>query len=117
MKIAERVGFSEAAVRRRVDNLIRSGVILRFTLEVNEPQQAGAITCIAVSPSVPTIEVSKKIKGVPGVETIFETTGPFEIAVILKGSNIADLNKSVEAIRRIAGVLSTNTTIILRSVR
>ncbi len=103
-------------MRRRVTNLTKTGAIRKFTVEVSEPQQAGAITYVSVSPTVPTIEVSKRIKGVQGVETIYETTGPFEIAVVLKGSNIAELNKSVEEIRRLTGVLSTNTTIILRSV-
>jgi Lrp/AsnC family transcriptional regulator of lysine biosynthesis len=115
--MGDRVGLSEAAVRRRVDNLTKTGTIIRFTVEVNEPQQTSAITYVSVSPTVPTAEVSKRIRTVEGVETIYETTGQFEIAVILKGSNIAELNKSVEDIRRLTGVLSTNTTIILRSIR
>ena len=116
MEIANRVDLSEAAVRRRVANLSETGVIRKFTVVVSEPQQASAITYVSVRPTVPTIEVSKRIKTVRGVETIYETTGPFEIAVILVGSNIAELNKSVEEIRRLTGVLSTNTTIILRSI-
>ena len=111
------MGLSEAAVRRRVTNLTENGMIRKFTIEVDEPERTSAITFVSVTPSIPTAEVSKRVKTVRGVETIYETTGPFEIAVILKGSNIAELNKSVEDIRRLAGVLSTNTTIILRSIR
>jgi len=104
-------------VRRRVSNLIKDGVIKRFTVEVNEPQVTSAITYVSVSPSHPTSEISKKIVNVAGVETIFETTGSFDIATIIKGSNIAEVNKSVEEIRRIAGVLKTDTSIILRTIR
>ena len=117
VEIASRVNLSEAAVRRRVSNLIKTGVIKKFTIEVNEPQLTSAITYVSVSPSVPTSEVSKRIRSVSGVETIYETTGPFDIAVILKGSNIAEINRSVEEIRRLNGVLNTNTTIILRTIR
>jgi DNA-binding Lrp family transcriptional regulator len=117
VEIAARVGLSEAAVRRRVSNLMRDGVIKRFTVEVNEPQLTSAITYVSVSPSRPTSEVSKMIMSVAGVETIYETTGPFDIATIIKGSNIAEVNKSVEEIRRIDGVLNTNTSIILRTIR
>jgi DNA-binding Lrp family transcriptional regulator len=117
VEISGRVGLSEAAVRRRVSNLVRDGVIKRFTVEVNEPQLTSAITYVSVSPSHPTSEVSKKIMSVAGVETIYETTGPFDIATVIKGSNIADVNKSVEEIRRIDGVLNTNTSIILRTIR
>jgi len=117
VEIAGRVGLSEAAVRRRISNLMSDGVIKRFTVEVNEPQLTSAITYVSVSPSHPTSEVSKRIMKVPGVETIYETTGPFDIATIIKGSNIAEVNKSVEEIRRIDGVLNTNTSIILRTIR
>ncbi|MDA4122979.1 MAG: Lrp/AsnC family transcriptional regulator [Thaumarchaeota archaeon] len=115
--IAGKVGLSEAAVRRRVSNLVKNGVIRRFTIEVNEPQVTSAITYVSVSPSHPTSEISKKIVNVAGVETIFETTGSFDIATIIKGSNIAEVNKSVEEIRRITGVLKTDTSIILRTIR
>lgn len=51
-----------------------------------------------------------------GVETVYETTGQFDIAAIIKGPNIAEVNRSVEEIRRINGVLNTNTTMILRTL-
>jgi DNA-binding Lrp family transcriptional regulator len=117
VEVAGRVDLSEAAVRRRVSNLVKDGTIKRFTIEVSEPQMTSAITYVSVTPANPTSEVSKKIMNVQGVETIYETTGPFDIAAIIKGPNIADVNKSVEEIRRIGGVLNTNTTIILRTLR
>ena len=116
--IAAKVGLSEAAVRRRVSNLAREGTIRRFTIDVDEPQTAtSAITYVSVSPASPTADVSKRLKSVRGVETIYETTGPFDIAAIIRGASIAEVNKSVEEIRRIGGVLNTNTTIILRTIR
>jgi DNA-binding Lrp family transcriptional regulator len=111
------VKLSEAAVRRRVSNLVKSGVIRKFTVELSEPELTGAITYVSVNPSHPTSEVSKKIKEVKGVETTYETTGQFDIAAIIKGPTIAEVNKSVEEIRRLTGVLNTNTTIILRTIR
>lgn len=115
--MASRVGLSEAAVRRRVANLVSSGVIRRFTVELEEQDQTSAITYVSVSPSRPTSEVSKLVKGVHGVETLYETTGSFDIAAVIRGANISEVNKSVEEIRRIDGVLNTNTTIILRTIR
>jgi DNA-binding Lrp family transcriptional regulator len=117
VEVAGRVGLSEAAVRRRISNLVKDGTIKRFTIEVSEPQLTSAITYVSVSPSNPTSEVSKRIRAVLGVETIYETTGSFDIAAIIKGPNITEVNKSVEEIRRISGVLNTNTTIILRTLR
>jgi DNA-binding Lrp family transcriptional regulator len=116
--IASKVGLSEAAVRRRISNLVKAGTIRKFTVDVDEPQTAtSAITYVSVSPSSPTADVSKKLKSVKGVETIYETTGPFDIAAIIRGASIAEVNKSVEEIRRLDGVLKTETTIVLRTIR
>lgn len=118
VEIASKVGMSEAAVRRRVSNLVREGTIKRFTIDVDEPQTAtSAITYVSVSPSAPTADVSKELRSVRGVETIYETTGSFDIAAIIKGASISEVNKSVEEIRRLDGVLKTETTIILRTIR
>ncbi len=118
VEIASKVGLSEAAVRRRVSNLVKEGSIRRFTIDVEEPQTAtSAITYVSVSPSCPTADVSKELKSVKGVDTIYETTGPFDIAAIIRGASISDVNKSVEEIRRLEGVLKTETTIVLRTIR
>ena len=115
--IAKKVDLSEAAVRRRVTNLVSSGVIRKFTIELNESDLTSAITFVSVNPSHPTSGVSTKIMAVTGVERIYETTGQSDIAVIIKGPNIAEVNKSIDEIRRLDGVLNTNTTIVLRTIR
>lgn len=118
VEIAGRVGLSEAAVRRRVANLVQAGTIKKFTVVVEEGKEStSAITYVSVSPSHPTSEVSKKLESIPGVESIYETTGSYDIAAIIKGANIEEVNRSVEEIRRIGGVLKTETTIILRTIR
>ncbi len=50
-------------------------------------------------------------------QAVYETAGQFDVAVIIKGPNIGELNKSVEGIRRVVGVISTNTMMILRTFR
>ncbi len=117
IEIARKLNLSEATVRRRIANLVEIGTIKRFTIEIDDPQQTSAIMWVSVNPSIPTGQVSAKIKDVVGVETVYETAGQFDVAVIIKGPNIVELNKSVEGIRRVGGVISTNTMMILRIFR
>ena len=114
--LAKKLDLSEATVRRRIAGLLESGAIRRLTVEVDDPDQTSAIMWVSVSPSIPTGQVSGKIKDVQGVETVYETAGQFDVAVIIKGANIVEVNKSVEGIRRLAGVISTNTMMILRTI-
>jgi len=114
-EIGKRVGLSEGAVRKRIKALVDSGVIRQFTVKVGLTEGAEAITLLSINPSLPTSEVSKIIKKIPNVETVYEITGQYDIAVIVTGLNIAEVNECVEKIRRVDGVANTNTMIILRS--
>ena len=115
--LAARLSMSESAVRRRIKNLSTSGRIRKFTVEVDDQRLSSAITWVAVNPSIPTGQVSSRVKGVAGVEVVYETAGQFDLAVLVRGANIVEVNKSIEAIRRIEGVINTNTTMVLRTIR
>jgi len=116
-RIATKLGLSESAVRRRIDNLKTSGRIRRFTVEVDDRDQSSAITWVSVDPATPTRQVSEKIRGIRGVESVYETAGQFDIAVVVKGANIGEVNATIEGIRRVGGVKGTNTTMVLRTIR
>jgi len=113
--IGKKVGLSEGAVRKRIKALVDSGVIRRFTIKVGLTEGAEAITLLSINPSFPTSEVSKVLKKFPNVETVYEVTGQYDIAVIISGLNIAEVDECLEKIRRVDGVVNTNTMIILRS--
>jgi DNA-binding Lrp family transcriptional regulator len=113
--IGERIGLSEGAVRKRIKALVDSGAIKRFTVKVGLAEGAEAIALLSVVPSLPTSEVSKALKKLSNVETVYEITGQYDIAVIISGFNITEVNECLEKIRRLKGVSDTNTMIILRS--
>ena len=115
--IATKLILSESAVRRRIENLKSNGRIRKFTVEVSDRGMSSAITWVSVNPSIPTKQVSEKMRNVKGVEVVYETAGQFDVAAIITGANIADVNKTIEGIRRIDGVISTNTTMVLRTIR
>jgi DNA-binding Lrp family transcriptional regulator len=113
--IGKRVSLSEGAVRKRIKALVDSGVIKKFTIKVGLTEGAEAITLLSVNPSFPTSEISKKLKKFPNVETVYEITGQYDIAAIISGLNMAEVDECLEKIRRVEGVVNTNTMIILRS--
>jgi Lrp/AsnC family leucine-responsive transcriptional regulator len=115
MELGRRVGLSEAAVRRRIKNLVENRIIKKFTLEVKE-EAAHAFTLIAVNPSTPTFEVSENIKRIKGVERVYEITGQYDIIAFVGGPTIAEVNGHIEEIRKTDGVIRTNTVIILREI-
>jgi DNA-binding Lrp family transcriptional regulator len=114
-KIAEEVGFSEAAVRKRVERLQEDGVIRRFTVEVEEGGAVRAIILISVQPAYPTPSVVKGIKKVKGVERVYEVAGEVDVLVIASGESVNEVNANIDEVRKIEGVSKTNSMIILRA--
>ena len=113
--IGKRIDLSEGAVRKRIKSLVDTGVIRRFTVKVGLIEGAEAIALLSVDPSSPTSEVSKALKQFSNVETVYEITGEYDIAVTMSGLNITEVNECLEKIRRLKGVANTNTMIVLRS--
>ena len=116
IEIAQKVGLSESAVRRRIRNLIDNGVIKKFTIEMGISNKTSAITLISVSPSTDTSEVSEKLKSLDGVDVVYEITGQYDIVTIVSAPTVAEINKCIDYVRRIDGVDDTNTVINLRTI-
>lgn len=113
--IGKRVGLSEGAVRLRIKKMMESGIIKRFTVETGLSEGAEALSLISVNPSVSTSKISATLMATPNVKKVYEVTGEYDIAVIISASDISEVNECVEKIRKIEGVLNTNTMIVLRS--
>jgi DNA-binding Lrp family transcriptional regulator len=114
--IGKKLKLSESAVRRRVKNLLDSGTIKRFTLELGEENVTSAIVLVSVDSATDTSKVSIKLAKLDGVKTVYEITGQYDITTIISASNISEINNSIDALRKIQGVIDTNTVIILRKI-
>ena len=114
--IGKKLKLSESAVRRRVKNLVDSGTIKRFTVEIGEENATSAIVLISVDSATDTAKVSEKLVKLEGVKTVYEITGQYDITTIISASSISEINNSIDALRKIPGVIDTNTVIILRKV-
>ncbi len=114
--IGKKLKLSESAVRRRVKNLVDSGTIKKFTIEVGEENATKAIVLISVDSTIDTSKVSTKLTKLEDVKTVYEITGQYDITVIMSAPNISAINNSIDALRKIPGVTDTNTVIILKTI-
>jgi Lrp/AsnC family transcriptional regulator for asnA, asnC and gidA len=115
--IANEIGLSESAVRRRVKNLVDKTIIKRFTIELGASDKTSAITLISVASTADTSDVSNQLMNLNGVKVVYEITGQYDIAAIIAAPAIADINKCIDDIRKIEGVSDTDTVIILKTMR
>ena len=116
VEIGRLLKLSEGTVRNRVQALIDSGVITKFTIEVSLSVGIRALIMASIDPTTPTLKVSNIIDALNGIEKIYEVTGEYEIVCVVTSANIEGLNQTIEDIRAIPGVTSTNTIIVLRTI-
>jgi DNA-binding Lrp family transcriptional regulator len=117
VEIANTIGLSESAVRRRIKNLTDNNVIKKFTIEINNSEKTSAITLISVASSSDTSTVTSKLLNLEGVDVIYEITGQYYIAAIISAPVISEINSYIDEVRKIEGVSDTNTVIILKTLK
>lgn len=114
--IGKKLKLSESAVRRRVKNLVDGGTIKKFTVEISDENTTSALVLVSVDSATETSKVSLKLAKLDGVKTVYEITGQYDITTIINAPNITSINSSIDALRKIPGVIDTNTVIILRKI-
>ncbi len=114
--IGRELGLSEATIRRRVKNLMDERIIKRFTIEMGEEEATSAIVFISVDSSTDTPEISEMLVDLKGVKKVYEITGQYDIATIMSATSITGINSSIDELRKIPGVIDTNTVIILKKI-
>lgn len=117
VEIANDIGLSESAVRRRIKNLTDNNIIKKFTIEINNSEKTSAITLISVASSSDTSTVTSKLLNLEGVDVVYEITGQYDIAAIISAPAISEINSYIDEVRKIEGVSDTNTVIILKTLK
>ncbi len=110
--IAKQLGVSEATIRKRVNKLIKGGVIKRFTVEIGESGMK-AIVLVKVKQGYNIPDVAKTISKIRDVVKACEVTGEYDVVVEIASPDTISLNQSIEEIRGIEGVGGTLSMIIL----
>ncbi len=110
--IGKKLKLSESAVRRRVKNLVDSKTIDKFTIELGEENVTSAIVLVSVDSATETSKVSLKLAKLNGVKTVYEITGQYDITTIMSASSIAEINNSIDALRKITDGVKLESEII-----
>lgn len=113
-KIGKRVGLSEPAARRRVNNLASRGIIRRFTVDIAESGGVSAVVFLATSPDVEAGKLIKSLCKEEGVSSVWEISGEMDIALMLSAPDMESFNRRVDEMRAIGGIKKTQTNIVMK---
>jgi Lrp/AsnC family transcriptional regulator for asnA, asnC and gidA len=117
--IARAVGLSEAAVRKRLDRLVRDGVI-HFRAHADPLKVGFQIWAIIEVQTVPrlTTRVAEQIAELPGVIVVGLVTGNFDVYAVGLFRSTEDFNTFIiDRLRKIRGVTHTTTSYITKAIK
>jgi len=119
-EIAEKLGYSEGAIRKRINRLVENDIIEKFSIIVkNQVLGIWAVVHIFIEgTSSPTYVKNKIINDIEeGIDQIFETAGDTDIICIFQTKTEKLLKSSIEKIRNISGVKTTKTYVVLERTK
>lgn len=113
LDISRQLGCSEGTVRKRVKKLLLGKIIRKFSVELDQNLAFETVVCIKTEPKM-TRKVIDKIKRInPEIFPIFEVTGKFDIICNCSSGNAKAMNRLLDEIRSILGVLETESFTII----
>jgi Lrp/AsnC family transcriptional regulator for asnA, asnC and gidA len=115
-EVASMLGVSDATVHQRLKKLKDEGILLRYTVEINEDLLAKKIHGFAlINVNLGHLEeVISKLTLNNSVNKIYETHGMNDLIVLLDAGNLDELRELIMEIRQIENISSIKITTILK---
>ncbi|MFD2357725.1 Lrp/AsnC family transcriptional regulator [Nonomuraea ferruginea] len=117
-EMAERIGLSVAAVKRRVDRLRELGVITGFTVQIDYAKLGWGIeafTELSYPGTTPVAEIVRTAATVPEVQEVFTIADDPDALIHVRVRDLGHLQQVADRLRRAGDVTGTKTLLVLGS--
>ncbi|PSP22142.1 AsnC family transcriptional regulator [Halobacteriales archaeon QH_10_65_19] len=115
-EIADEVGTSEGTIRNRVESLVESGVIERFTVATRTGNVKAMIE-ISVDVDVHTGGLTEQMTDWDRVDFVWQVSGKEDIVLVVDALDTGGLNELISSAREMDEVSATKTRLILEEWR
>jgi Lrp/AsnC family leucine-responsive transcriptional regulator len=115
VRIAKEVNANEATVRRRIDKLLKDGIIERFTVVLDYHKLGRVIKAfigLRVEPAK-LRAIAEHLAKHPDTQVCYRTSGDTDIVTEVIFEKMEDLNAFLEEELKIEGILGTIVTIVI----
>jgi DNA-binding Lrp family transcriptional regulator len=113
--LATRMKVSRATVQKRMEALEAQGIITGYTIKIKpgvEQNKIRAWMNVAVE-GTKAQAILQQLRSDPAVYTLHTTNGKWDLLVELRSDTLENFDRILGRIRRIEGIFSTETSILL----
>ncbi|KQW29053.1 AsnC family transcriptional regulator [Rhizobium sp. Root274] len=113
-QLAQILGVARATAQKRLDRLVEKGEIKGFTVRLKDDLAKDRIKAMMLIALVgPPKQPVATVKRLPGVVTLSNTNGVWDMIAELEVSTMPELNDLISTIRAVDGVSKSETFILL----
>lgn len=117
-EMAQQVGLSVAAIKRRVDRMREAGIITGFTVQLDHAKlgwDVEAFTEVRYTGATRVGEITRVASTIPEVQAVFTIAGDPDALVHVRARDINQLQKVIDGLRASGKVTGTKTLMVLGS--
>jgi Lrp/AsnC family transcriptional regulator, leucine-responsive regulatory protein len=114
--IGARVNLSASAVKRRVDRLEATGVVLGYRAVVDQAKlgrELEAFAELTFAGDTRVADIAGTARDLPEVQAVFTTAGDPDALAWIRVRDIADLTRVIDSLRSSGRVTGTKTLMVL----
>ena len=116
--LARRLDVTRATITSRLDRLVASGVVQGFSVRVrtqDDPDTVRAVTLLAVE-GRNAEQVISQLRGLPEIRALHTTNGAWDLVAEISTDSLGSFDRLLGRIRGIAGVVNSESSLLLSSV-
>lgn len=119
LELARVLRLSRGTIQKRLARLEQEHVILGYTIKVDAndlPHQLRAVMNIALDGNT-AADVQNKLRALPCVNALYTTNGRWDLIAEIRAENVEKLNQILGMIRQIPGISTSETNILLSTLK
>jgi DNA-binding Lrp family transcriptional regulator len=118
-KIAKKLGISVGTAYNRVKNLEKKGILRNYTVVVDAAKIGYGLTAVILiqAEGKHLSDVENKIAEITNVVSVYDITGDYDITVIARFRDRADLNAFIKSLLTIPYIKRTVTNVALNVIK
>ena len=120
-KFTNDLNVSESNIRKRVNKLVKNGVIKNFTIVLNpEAMERSIMSFLTIIPKQSNKlvkEIANRIIDFPEVSEAYYMSGKYGLLVKVSVQNLSKLDEFIERIRNIQGINEIESCIVLKELK
>lgn len=117
--LAGRLGVSRATVQTRLKRLLETGVIRRFTVEVDPAVQLTSVRAVMMIAIEGTLarSVIRALNRLDTITSLHTTNGAWDLVAHVETASLPEFDRVLREVREIKGVLNSQTSLLLDTAK